>query len=378
MSKSSVEFKHKLHTKYFLRCLGLLPSQATPYDSSRTALAYFCISGLSLLNTLETATKLEERQQWINWLYSNLVPSGDGFRGSSSHKLPTEDLEYDGANLPATYFSVMSLAALRDETFRTRLDREKICRFVGKCQREDGSFAPNWSPARGAFGENDLRCNYMATGILKALRASKKLVNEVMNVPKAIDFILSTRGYDGGLGQTQGAESHAGLTFCGLASLSLILEYYKTGDSTVWDVCDWSKTVHWLSHRQIFAIGGVEENEDDGGLNGRINKPADTCYAFWCSASLEILLGTGNSNTIINSEHAEKYLLDQAQHKLFGGFAKVAGETPDQMHSFLGICALSLLNSSTKKNHGLLNLVPTLVITEQTAKWLLAEDQILA
>ncbi|CDO56881.1 similar to Saccharomyces cerevisiae YGL155W CDC43 Beta subunit of geranylgeranyltransferase type I [Geotrichum candidum] len=368
------EFKKKLHNKYFQRCLGFLPSQATPYDSSRTALAYFCISGLSLLGTLETDISITERQQWIDWLHSNMVPSGDGFRGSATHKLLTEDLEYDGANLPATYFSIMSLAALRDGSFREKLDRDKICRFVGKCQREDGSFAPNWSPARGPFGENDLRCNYMATGILKALRASKELVNEVMNVPKAIEFILSTRGYDGGLGQTKDAESHAGLTFCGLASLSLILEYYKKGDMTIWDMCDWNKTVQWLSHRQIFAIGGPEENEDDGGLNGRINKPADTCYAFWCAASLEILLGTGNSNTIINSKRAESYLLDQAQHKLFGGFAKVTGETPDQMHSFLGLSALSLLNTSTKEEHGLLSLMPSLVVTEQTAKWLTAED----
>lgn len=41
-------------------------------------------------------------------------------------------------------------------------------------------------------------------------------------------------------------------------------------------------TVHWLVYRQ-----SVEE-EEIGGFNGRVNKPADTCYSFWVGGALDV------------------------------------------------------------------------------------------
>lgn len=357
----------KVHTKYFLRCLGLLPAHATPYDSSRTALAYFCISGLAVLGTLESSTTPEQRTEWGDWLLSNLVDSGEGFRGSVTHKIDTGDYtrDYDCANLPSTYFSIMCLATLRDDRLK-QLDRVKICEYIGRCQRDDGSFAPNWMPSVGPFGENDPRCNYMAAGVFKSLGAEPELVRRIVNIPMALAFVLSTINYDGGMGQSLGAESHAGLTFCGLASLDIFLAYE---DKRLGEVYNWEKTVAWLARRQINPGDSRWDPEEAGGFNGRTGKPADTCYAFWVSASLNII-HPGSANQLIDTTAAERYILEVVQQNIIGGFAKLEGENPDQLHSYLGIAALSVMRSTTAISNDLAELVPSQVITLPTAAWL--------
>lgn len=71
------------HTKYFSRCLFLLPAQATSYDGNRLSIVYFCLSGLDLLGTLDQFIKTDEqRKEYIEWIYKQVVESGEGFRGS--------------------------------------------------------------------------------------------------------------------------------------------------------------------------------------------------------------------------------------------------------------------------------------------------------
>jgi geranylgeranyl transferase type-1 subunit beta len=41
-------------------------------------------------------------------------------------------------------------------------------------------------------------------------------------------------------------------------------------------------TIHWLVYRQS------TEPEEMGGFNGRVNKPADTCYSFWVGGVLDV------------------------------------------------------------------------------------------
>jgi geranylgeranyl transferase type-1 subunit beta len=76
------------HTKYFSRCLFLLPAQATSYDGNRLSIVYFCLSGLDLLGTLDQFIKTDEqRKEYIEWIYKQVVESGEGFRGSPTFKL---------------------------------------------------------------------------------------------------------------------------------------------------------------------------------------------------------------------------------------------------------------------------------------------------
>lgn len=76
------------------------------------------------------------------------------------------------------------------------------------------------------------------------------------------------------------------------------------------------------------------------GYQGRTNKEADSCYAFWVGASLK-LLGCFDC-TDFNS--TRQFLLSQCQYPA-GGFAKYPGSYPDILHSYYSLCWLSLSNS---------------------------------
>jgi geranylgeranyl transferase type-1 subunit beta len=51
------------------------------------------------------------------------------------------------------------------------------------------------------------------------------------------------------------------------------------------DTVDMDDTVRWVTSRQI----GLD-NAGHGGFNGRVNKPADTCYSFWAGGALDVHL----------------------------------------------------------------------------------------
>lgn len=74
------------------------------------------------------------------------------------------------------------------------------------------------------------------------------------------------------------------------------------------------------------------------GLNGRTNKVADTCYAWWAGASLYML----GHPSLYDHKAVRRYLLEKTQHPVLGGFGKYPNELPDIYHSCLGLAALSL------------------------------------
>lgn len=80
-------------------------------------------------------------------------------------------------------------------------------------------------------------------------------------------------------------------------------------------------------------------------MNGRANKVADTCYAFWVGASLHIM----QQPDIFSHEAIREYLLVQTQHPVLGGFGKFPEDLPDLYHSYLGLAALSLAGSEQVK-----------------------------
>ena len=76
------------------------------------------------------------------------------------------------------------------------------------------------------------------------------------------------------------------------------------------------------------------------GFNGRTNKRADTCYAFWVGASLSVsipqirffahqltnikMLGQAE---LVESEPVRRFLFEKTQHQI-GGFGKCPGNPP--------------------------------------------------
>lgn len=76
----------------------------------------------------------------------------------------------------------------------------------------------------------------------------------------------------------------------------------------------------------------------DAGMNGRTNKVADTCYAWWVCGSFHIL---GHARMWQN-DALQRYLLGKTQHPALGGFGKFPGDLPDLYHSYMGLAALGL------------------------------------
>lgn len=73
---------------------------------------------------------------------------------------------------------------------------------------------------------------------------------------------------------------------------------------------DRRRLVSWLVARQGeqgTSAGGEDEDEDDaaggGGFNGRINKPQDSCYSFWCGATLAVRASVANSRSYVSPAH---------------------------------------------------------------------------
>ncbi|CEH13459.1 Protein geranylgeranyltransferase Type I, beta subunit [Ceraceosorus bombacis] len=143
-----------------------------------------------------------------------------------------------------------------------------------------------------------------------------------IDLQKTLGYLARCRTFDGAFGQSPGEESHAGSTYCVLASLHL------GGQLHTWlSPAEQQKTIHWLSHRQDVTTGG---------LAGRLNKETDVCYSFWVGASLAIL----GHHDLLDASADVRWILS-AQSRV-GGFGKVPDEPPDLLHSYLGLAALAL------------------------------------
>ena len=162
-----------------------------------------------------------------------------------------------------------------------------------------------------------------------------------LNRSLAIDYIKKSKNYDGGYGQGPYLESHGGSTFCAIASLYLL--------DQLQDISDHTDTIQWLLKRQI------------SGFQGRVNKPADTCYSFWIGASLQML----KSCCFIHSQEQDSFLQKtQCSH---GGFGKDADSYPDLMHSYMGLSGLCI---QEKENQSLKPIYCPLGISQDAFHYL--------
>src|SRR5256885_7096621 len=168
-------FLKERHITYWLRCAKTyLPEGYTSTDSTRLSLAYFIVSALDLLNILDTKVTGEERQSWIQWIYHCQVLEG-GFRGSTAtdfgnEKRTDENRYWDPANLPATFFALITLIVLGDDLSGVR--RRECLEWLPKLQRKNGSFGETIGENGTIEGGSDLRFCYCAAGLRYILRGT--------------------------------------------------------------------------------------------------------------------------------------------------------------------------------------------------------------
>ncbi|TYJ57561.1 hypothetical protein B9479_001643 [Cryptococcus floricola] len=184
-------FKRNAHINYFRRCLMALPTAAEGHDSNRITIAYFCLSALDLLGALQDKTSEEQRNGWIDWIWTlqarkSLLTSSTVLNASTSP-----------AHLPSTYTALLSLAILRAPI--DRLDRAGLVAFVRSCQSPNGSFSPTAdSYTLGGF-QSDARMAYCACAVSNMIGDMSGI-----DVPLLKQWIESCRTWEGGYGSRPG------------------------------------------------------------------------------------------------------------------------------------------------------------------------------
>eukprot|EP00128_Syssomonas_multiformis_P000600 Colp12_sorted_trinity150504_noHs@34453 len=329
------------HVKYFKRCLQVLPTEYASLDSNRMTICFFALSALDLMDKLSALSE-EEKKAIIEWIYScqvqpydNEVESGRcGFRGGNFLGQPYDPfaekgqkINFDSGHLAMTYTALACLLMLNDDL--SRVNRKAITTSLKHLQDKDGSFS-----ATPGGGEKDIRFVYCACCI-------SYMLDDWSGVDKdlAAKYIMSTQAYDYAFGQTPEMEGHGGSTFCGVAALVLMdkLNEYMPEASR-------QKLLLWCLNRQ------------QGGFQGRPNKPEDTCYSFWVGATIKLLDGF----KFVDHDENARWLYS-CQSK-YGGFSKWPDTYPDALHAYFGVCGFSLMDM-----HGLQSLHAALNISKRAA-----------
>ncbi|CAA9990935.1 geranylgeranyl transferase type2 beta subunit, putative [Plasmodium knowlesi strain H] len=200
--------------------------------------------------------------------------------------------------------------------------------------------------------DGDIRFMFCALSVLHFLSLLLKKRNVHIslynNDERCAHWILTCLNLDGGFSNVPGSESHAGTTFCAINSLKLLRlrggENYLSNNGLLR-----GKLIRWLCDRY-----------DNFGINGRIGKDHDVCYAWWVLGSL-VALKT-NLTELFNVKILITFIL-MCQDKEKGGFSRtaiknnVSGNKPfnfydrenlshqeaDLFHTFFALCAISLI-----------------------------------
>ncbi len=141
----------------------------------------------------------------------------------------------------------------------------------------------------------------------------------LVDVDRAVDYVISCANFDGGYGVQPGAESHSGQIFTCLAALSIAGRL---------DLVDTERLARWLSERQTAS----------GGLNGRPEKDEDVCYSWWVLSSQSIIERTH----WIDRDKLIGFIL-RSQDAELGGCSDRPGNMVDVWHTCFGLAGLSLL-----------------------------------
>jgi geranylgeranyl transferase type-1 subunit beta len=409
---SETQLHYAQHIKYWRRNLKtLLPHFYTSNDSNRMLLALFTVSALDILGDLDAALSAGERQGYIDWVYRCQLPEG-GFRpwpGSDFGTMSSDsNKRWDPPHIPGTFFALLTLVVLGDDL--ARIKRRETLVWLLRMQRPEGSFGETVDDDGFVHGGNDSRFGYMATAIRWILRGDLEGPCEGVadiDVDNFVTCVREAETYDGGISEAPYHEAHGGFTCCAIAALHFVDRLPLTGsqkpDDLVRGVTGLSQTLKWLASRQTATL-----DEDDGldtyndetdtsetchdahsfvnlgsfiskqaetnmkgvahphfelqwvGINGRCNKVADTCYAYWVYAPLKML----GYQHIVDEQPIRKWLLDKTQH-MVGGFGKVTGDPPDMYHSFLGLMVVAMFEEP-----GLEKVDAALCITDRAKKHL--------
>lgn len=189
-------------------------------------------------------------------------------------------------------------------------------------------------------------------------------LKSVFPIAKLIDVLNSLQNIDGGFGRRHKDESHAGYTFCAVASIAIIKRII--GKDTINLLVNFTRLTRWLLKRIIVSEGHKTVTEGQQYcFNGRAGKKCDVCYSWWVIASLKIVESINSGEIMYTPLTSNPKILEELidgilchQDNIYGGFQKVPyifdnKDRSDPLHTFLAISALSLLTNNNLKQLGL-------------------------
>ena len=330
----------------------LLPTGYQEQDSSRIILGFFILTSLDLLDRLDQHITPEERSSFITFIYRCQHPGGGfrSFPGTDfgEAKRSEENGRWDPANVAGTYFALAALLILGDDL--GKVNRRETLSWIRNLQRQDGSFGEIAAGEDGDVdGGQDVRFCFLAVltcVLLGEEENSRQNIERVIDAEALTRFILDSQAYDGGIAKRPKCESHAGSTYCGISTLKLLNRLPTSKQASTAETTTPQRAssefiqnlLHWLSQRQTTMLcdyqdfNTLEEEQESSveqatnppatdnpsftvlnktpalppeilsfeslsldsepptiaGMNGRVNKPADTCYSFWVGATLAV------------------------------------------------------------------------------------------
>lgn len=356
------DFLHEKHITYLLNSL----EQTSPLDASeshRLSLLFFVISGLDLLIDLDTRLSPILKKKIIDYIYTYQVDTECkipdhcsnyhteeknskteidatthriGFAGFRSTSMIDNTIPcFDSGSITMTYCALATLVILGDDL--ERVHKDHIIKSINHLQLADGGFKPTV-----LGGESDMRMLYCAVAVSRLLDDWSSIDKD-----KCAKFIKDSLSYDGGFGQTAGAESHGGSTYCALGSLLLMDKLEATLNSE-----EISNLIRWC----VMRLGH--------GFSGRPNKEQDTCYSFWIGACLKMT----DYFKYIEQDGLLEFIL--SSQEVSGGFSKIPAYYSDPLHTYLSLAGLSFIDEQHSKGVNVKKLDPTLNISMRAKKHL--------
>lgn len=305
----AADFALERHIAFFKAHAESLAGAYKTMDTNRLTLLYFSVAGLDHLGALDKI----DRQRAIRYIYSqqSSLPDHGGFFGYPKVAFETEELDRlnNQPHIANTYTALVTLVILGDDLKAVR--RESIAQSLGKWQLADGSFCCVHGVSN-TDSEHDMRFVYCAAAICYMLD-----LWHAVDVDRIVKYIVASRSYDSAIGMGPYCESHGGCTYCALAALSMMGRIHQLPHV--------ERTVDWCAKRQ------------SQGLQGRIEKPPDSCYSFWVGGSLNLL----GAEAFLDTRSCVEFLTTCEDFR--GGFKKFPESShPDLLHSYFSVCGLCL------------------------------------
>lgn len=322
------KFSREKHIQYFFGHLNIVPHHYQTQDLNRMTILYFCVSALDVLGVVESKINEKLKSEIIEWIYSQQHEELGGFRGSPtyaplSHCECTRSMFLDSSHLASTYTALAILTILGDNL--ERVNKPKLISCLKNLQQKNGCYLVTQQGS-----ETDIRFVYCAAAICSFINNW-----EGMNRKLALEYILQSQSTaDFAFAHGPHLESHSGSTYCAVNAYYLI-QQSLVQDKTMEAVTPLPRErelAEWLLRRQI------------SGFQGRPQKDADTCYSFWIGATLNQIYG--NALQYVDREASILFTLS-CQFEKIGGICKQPNSFPDVLHSYMGLCGLSLLGFAT-------------------------------